>query len=140
MKGIGKFRFRGEPLSRIKQARVAVTSRRIKVQLLVDAPQPEATDLRLMLGCKVGIKAQITLSNGIQSPKRKRDLRQVQWGQRRLARAVNDSNGRCKKKRLLAKSWQRVREQEYGYLPELTAEVDHSPQIHHVARAQVLYF
>ena len=55
-KGRGKRHCPRESLSGVRQARIVITPRRVKVEVLVDPPELEATDPRPMLGCDVGIK------------------------------------------------------------------------------------
>ena len=130
IKGIGKFRFKADSISTVKQARIVVTPCRVKVQLTVETPVTDLVDERPALGIDVGIKAQVTLSNGVQFPKRRRDMRQVKRAQRRLSHTIKGSNGRYKKHCLLAKAHQRVKERERGYLHELTRSLI----THHSAR------
>ena len=123
IKGIGKFRFKAESLENMKSAKLIKTPRRLKLQLLIDQDVPEKHDTRNTLGIDVGIKSQITLSNGIQSEGRKRDLQIIKKRQQILAKATKSSINRQKKKLLLAKAWQRLRESEKGYLHRLTREL-----------------
>ena len=124
VKGIGKFRFKAEDLTGIRSARLVVTPRRVKIQLLIENETIEKQeDPRNPLGVDVGIKSQITLSNGIQKETRRRHLREAKRRQRLLSKAVKGSATRLKKKGMLAKSWQKVRESERGYLHELTREL-----------------
>ena len=123
LKGIGKCRFKGLIPEHVKQARVVITPRRIKVQLMVETTEPGSQDDRPVLGIDVGIKAQVSLSNGLQRPKRERDLSEVTRCQRRLSKSVKGSNNRRNTRVQLAKAWPRVQEREPGSLHELTADL-----------------
>ena len=122
VKGVGKFRFKhdGRLGAKPTLARIMATPCRVKVQLLVDTPICDWTDEREPLGIDVGIKAQVTLSDGTQTPKRTRSMARMKRLQRRASRAVKGSHGRRKKRLALAKEHQRVQEREHGYLHELT--------------------
>ena len=120
VKGIGKFRFKAKNLQEVKLARLVVTPRRVKIQLVTETKVTEQKDTRKPLGIDVGIKNQVTLSNGFQKETRRRYLREAKRRQRLLSKAVKGSTTRLKKKLQLAKTWQRVKEAERGYLHELT--------------------
>ena len=122
VKGVGKFRFKHDGRLEAKPilARIVSTPCRVKVQLLVDTSECDWQDDREPLGIDVGIKAQVTLSDGTQYPKRQRSLARMKRLQRRVSRAVKGSNGRRKKRMMLAKEHQRIQERERGYLHELT--------------------
>ena len=121
IKGIGKFRFKTKKWLPLVSVRLCKTARRIVIQLVIETDTDVVEDNRLPLGVDAGIKKQVTLSNGIQTEGRNRNLLEVKKRQRLLSKAVKWSNNRAKKKLLLAKSWQRVRESERGYLHRLTS-------------------
>ena len=123
IKGIGKFRFKADDLPEIKSARLVVTPRRVKVQLVIETKIVETQNIRNPLGIDVGIKNQITLSNGFQKETQRRYLREAKRRQRLHSKAIKGSTTRLKKKVMLAKSWQKVRETERGHLHELTREL-----------------
>ena len=95
-------------------ARIVATPCRVKMQLLVDTPDCDWQDDCPTLGIDVGIKSQVTLSDGAQYPKRKRALSRLKRLQRRVARVVKGSNGRHKKRLALAREHQRIQERERG--------------------------
>ena len=86
----------------------------------MDTPECDWQDDRPALGIDVGIKSQVTLSDGAQYPKRQRSLTRMKRLQRWVSRAVKVSSGRRKKRLAPAKEHQRVQERERGYLHELT--------------------
>ena len=123
VKGIGRFRFKHAGPISTKLARVVVSPRRIKVQFLVETPEPGTEDMRPVLGIDAGVKSQVTLSNGHQVKGRKRNLSQIKKRQRKLSKATRGSNNRAKKKVMLSKAWQKLRDRERGILHELTSSL-----------------
>ena len=125
VKGIGRFRFKGElpDNAKCKAFRVVRTAKRIKVQLVCALPDVRLVDNRPALGLDVGVDCLYALSNGETVPGLKRDLSRIKRCQRKLARAKRGSNNRRKKRATLAKAWQTERERTRGQLHELSAKL-----------------
>ena len=66
IKGIGKFRFKGEVPENVKFVRIVKTPLRVKIQIIHEKSLAIENDSRELLGIDVGIKSRITLSNGVQ--------------------------------------------------------------------------
>ncbi len=120
IKGIGKFRFKGELKGEAKLLRIVKTPVRIKIQLVCELPDVEVEDERSPIGIDAGVLNRVSLSNGVQVSKRKVDRTKLRSLHKRVSRAVKGSNGRKKKVLALSKEWQRVGEKNKGYLHELT--------------------
>lgn len=99
IKGVGKFRFKGEIDGEVRVARIIKTPLRIKVQLILEKEIPVQEDSRAPLGIDVGVKSRLTLSNGAQ---------------------IEGSNNRRKLIAQKQKEEQRIAEAEIGKLHELT--------------------
>ena len=128
VKGIGKFRFAGEIDGTPKVLRIVRTPIRVKVQIVVKKEAAEVADLRAPtgrppLGIDAGIRYRAALSSGRTVPGRRLDRTELIRRQRILSRARRGSNGRCKKRQALARTWQRVTERERGMLHELTSDL-----------------
>ena len=124
IKGIGRFRFRGEVDGVPKVLRIVRTPRRVEVQFVVELAQGDITeDTRAPVGIDVGIRARVTLSGGEIVPGTTLDRAQLRHRQRRVSRARRGSNARRKKCAGLAKEWQRVTERERGLLHALTSRL-----------------
>ena len=124
LKGLGKFRFRGSlPEGEIKLLRVVKTTQRVKLQFVMECPYKEMEDTRAPVGIDVGIKNRLALSTGTVEPKRVLDRSEIIKRQRSVSKAKKGSQNRQKKINLLRKAWQRVTEQEIGYLHELTKDL-----------------
>ena len=123
VKGIGRFRFKGEIDGEPKILRIVKTPLRVMVQVVVEREVPEATDIRVPLGVDLGIRSRIALSSGETVPGRKLDRSPLVRKQRALSRAKKGSRSRCKKRKALAREWQRVAERERGALHELSAQL-----------------
>ena len=123
VKGIGKFRFKGEVDGTPKILRIVKTPMRVTVQIVVEREAAEATDLRPPLGLDAGIRYRAALSDGHAVPGRRLDRTELKRRQRRLSKAKRGSKGRCKKRLALAREWQRVTERERGAMHELTARL-----------------
>ena len=129
IKGIGRLRFRDAlPKGEVKVVRVIRTPRRVKLQFVMEVSAPEVLDVRPPVGIDLGVKDRATLSNGYKVPKNMVDRDNLKRRQRLLSRAKRGSNNREKKRRLLAKAWQRVTERERGKVHEITAALvkDHA--------------
>ena len=123
IKGIGKFRFKGELKGEAKLLRIIKTPIRIKIQLVCELPDVETIDERAPVGVDVGVLNRVSLSNGVQVSKRKVDRTKLKSLQKRVSKSVKGSNSRKKKILSLNKEWQRVREKNKGYLHELTTSL-----------------
>ncbi len=121
VKGIGKFRFAGEVDGVPKVLRIVKTPIRVTVQIVVEREAAEISDLRSPLGIDAGIRYRAALSSGQAVPGRRLDRSELKRRQRILSRAKRGSNGRCKKRQALARTWQRTSERERGMLHELTS-------------------
>jgi len=129
VKGIGCLKFREAlPDGKVKLVRVVRTPRRIKLQFVMEASEPEVLDVRPPVGIDLGIKDRATLSNGYKVPKNVLDRSEIKRRQRILSRAKKGSKNRDKKRLGLAKAWQRVTEREKGKVHALTSALvkDHS--------------
>ncbi len=129
VKGIGRLKFRDAlPEGTVKVVRVVRTPRRVKLQFVMEVAAPEVLDVRPPVGIDLGVKDRATLSNGYKVPKNMVDRNNLKRRQRILSRAKRGSNNREKKRRLLAKAWQRVTEREQGKVHEITAALvkDHA--------------
>ena len=123
VKGIGRFRFRGEVEGTPKLVRIIKSPSRVKIQVVCEIEKEIVEDSRSPLGIDVGIKERVTLSNGYQVPKRILDRSDIKKHQRILSRAKKKSNSRSKKRLALQKVWQKAQERELGVLHELTADL-----------------
>ena len=125
VKGIGKFRFKGElpDKGKAKLFRVVRTARRVSVCLAWELPDQRLVDPRPPVGMDVGVDNLYALSNGEIAPARKRDKSRIKHFQRKLARAKKGSNSRVKKRASLAKACQAERERTQGHLHELSARL-----------------
>ena len=100
--------------------RVVRTPRGVKLQFVMEVDAPEVLDVRPPVGIDLGVRDRATLSNGYKVPKNMVDRDNLKRRQRILSRAKRGSNNREKKRRLLAKAWQRVAERERGKVHEIT--------------------
>ena len=125
VKGIGKFRFKGQINGVVKVARIVKTARQVKVQLICELPVPEkVVDNRGAVGIDLGVNYLVSLTDGlnsIQIPGRELELGRKKRLQRELARKTKDSSGYRNSRVLLAKESQRLAEQTRGELHELTS-------------------
>lgn len=122
IKGIGRLRFKGQIAGTVLKARVVCTPMRVVVQLVVEQPDTQPTP-RPPLGIDVGIAARATLSDGTRYVGNQIDRERLAALQQHLAHAQKRSKNRQKRKRMLAKEWQRVRERKHGTLHEMTADL-----------------
>ena len=125
IKGIGKFRFKGElpDEGKAKVFRVVKTARRVSVCLTWALPELRLVDARPPVGMDVGVDNLYALSNGEIAPAMKRDKSRVKHFQKRLSKAKKGSNNRIKKRSSYAKACQAERERTQGQLHELTARL-----------------
>ena len=123
IKGIGRLKFREAlPDGKIKMVRVVRTPRRVKLQFVMEVADSDGViDVRPPVGIDVGIKDRAVLSSGYKVPKNIVDRTELKRRQRTLSRAKKGSNNREKKRRMLAKEWQRVTEREKGKVHEITS-------------------
>lgn len=122
LKGIGRLRFKGEIEGKVLKARVVRTPIRIVVQLVVEQSDPQPAP-RPPLGIDVGITARATLSDGTRYVGQQIDRERLTVLQQRLSHAKKGSKNRQKRKRTLAKEWQRVRERERAILHKMTIDL-----------------
>ena len=129
VKGIGKFRFKGELQGRVKMVRIVKTARRVKIQLITELPAADrVVDERAPIGIDLGIESVVALSNGVvvegeSLDSRKEKLNKKKHLQRKVARAKRGSNSRKKAMLQLSKECQRLKEKEHGRLHELSARI-----------------
>ena len=98
---------------------MVVTPCRVTVQLIVENT-PTKDQGQAAVGIDLGIKACITLSNGVQYAKRIRDNNKIMRLQKKLAKAEKGSNGRRKKKKQVAQACQRIALSESNLLHRIT--------------------
>ncbi len=127
IKGIGRLRFKGRiegtvVKARVVKARVVKTPLRGVVQRVVALPDAQPNP-QPPLGIDVGIAARVTLSDGQRWTKPEVGRERLTVLQQRRAAAKNGSQNRQKRKRTLAKEWQRERERERAILHEMTADL-----------------
>jgi len=124
VKGIGLLKFRGAlPDGKVKLVRVVRTPCRVKLQFVMEVSEPEVLDVRPPVGIDLGIKSRATLSDGYKVPKNVVDRSEIKRRQRILSRAKKGSNNREKKRRMLARVWQRETEREKGKVHEITSSL-----------------
>ena len=138
VKGIGRLRFKGILVDNIKFVRVVKTALRVKIQIIHEIENVKSAPSINPIGIDVGIKSQVTCSNGFQTGKNELDRTILKRNQRILSKAIKGSNNRKKKRLALAKEWQRVREREHGKLHELTADLVKQSNTFYVEDLQVL--
>ena len=97
IKGIGNLRFKGEIPESLKLVRVVKTPLRVKIQLVHEIEQIEIKDNREVIGIDLGILNNVTLSNGVQIPKRILNRDKIKKKQRLVSRAMKKSKNRVKK-------------------------------------------
>ena len=105
VKGIGRFRFRGEAEGTPKVLRIVKTPIRVLVQLVVEREVADVIDMREPLGIDVGVRSRIALSSGGTVPGRKLDRTALKQKQRVLSRSKRGSRSRCRKQQALAREW-----------------------------------
>lgn len=122
IKGIGRFRFKGElPDAKCKNLRVVKTAKRIQVQIACELPSRLAlVDTRPEMGMDLGVECLYALSNGETAPRMAVDNSAVKRWQRKVSRAEKGSNNREKKRRSLAKAHQTRQERAHGQLHEIS--------------------
>lgn len=131
VKGIGRIRFRGFPEGRVKLLRIVRTARCVNIQFVTERAVMVEPDARPPVGIDVGINARVALSTGQTFPGVSIDRRELKRRQRRLSNAKRGSRNRIKRRKELAREWQKVREREKGALHELSAKIvrDHSANL-----------
>ena len=129
IKGVGKFRFKGELQGRVKMVRIVKTPRRVNIQLVTEIPPGDGmVDERAPTGIDLGISSVVAMSNGAvvrgeSLDRRKNNLNRKKHLQRKVARAKRGSNSRKKAVHQLSKECQRLTEREHGRLHELSARI-----------------
>ena len=122
IKGIGKFRFKGEIIGKVIKARIVKTPIRVVIQLVVELPDVQSSP-QPPLGIDVGVSARVTLSDGQRWTKNEVDRERLTVLQQRLSAAKKGSKNRQKRKSSLAKEWQRVTTKERNILHGMTADL-----------------
>ncbi len=122
IKGIGRLRFKGQADGTVVKVRVVQTPLRVCGQLVVELPDTQPP-FSLPLGIDVGIAARITLSDGQRWTTNAVDRERLTVLQQRLAAAKKGAKMRQKRKRMLAKEWQRVRDRERAIRHEMPADL-----------------
>lgn len=132
VKGIGKFRFKGELQGRVKMIRIVKTPRRVNIQLVTELPAGNGVvDEREPIGIDLGISSVVALSNGIAALGAKPDTGKKKHLQRKVARAKTGSKSRKKAVLQLSKECQRLKERRHGELHELSSRIirEHSSNL-----------
>ena len=106
----------------ILKARVVQTPIRVVIQRVIELPDTQPAP-NPPPGIDVGIQARVTLSDGQRWTKNAGDRERLTVLQQRRSAAKPRSKNRQKRKRMLAKEGQRVREQEHGQLHAMTADL-----------------
>ena len=123
IKGIGKFRFKGNVDGKVKLIRIVKTPIRIKIQLVQEIDKRIESKYKEPLGIDMGVKSRMVLSNGFEVEKQSRNLKKIKQLQVKFSRCTKRSNNRRKLKTRLAKEWQRINEREHGKLHEITTDL-----------------
>ena len=123
IKGIGRFRFKGDIEGRPQLLRVVCTPRRMEPHLVVERPVERICAEERPQGIDRGIHYLVALSNGLRVAGRQIDRTRLKYLQRTLSRKKRGSHRRHKCRRALAREWQRVREWERGERHDLTARL-----------------
>ena len=123
IKGIGKFRFKGNANGKVKMIRIVKTPIRVKVQLVQEIDKRIKPKHEEPLGIDMGVKTRMVLSNGVFIGKQTRKLDKVKQIQQQISKCIKGSNNRKKLKTKLAKEWQRINEREHGKLHEITTDL-----------------
>ena len=128
IKGIGRLSFtdtRGIlDTANVKLVRIVRNALRYEVQLICDVNKGlTAVDKRPVIGIDLGVKAPVTLSNGVQYPSVKIDDTKRKRMQRKVSRAVKGSNGRKKAKALLSKESHRLAVKRKNAIHRMTTDV-----------------
>ena len=131
LKGIRRIRFSRRPDGRVSAIRVVRTPRRVKLQFVCELAAEIPADTRQPLGIDVGISNRVALSDSTRLPGVEIDRRELKRRQRRLSRAKRGSNNRWKRRRELAREWQRAGEREHNVVHRLTTGIvrDHGARI-----------
>lgn len=111
LKGIGRFRFKGDIPGKVLRARVVKTSLRIVGQLVVDLPDPQSHP-QPPLGIDVGVAARATLSDGHRYVGNQVDRERLPVLHQRLSKAKQGS---------------KTRQKRNGILPAVTNSLPHRP-------------
>ncbi len=128
IKGIGRLSFTDRrnvlDTATVKIVRVVRTPLRYEIQLVCDVDKGlKAVDKRDVVGVDLGVKAAVTLSNGVQyAPFIADDTRRKRL-QRRVARAQRGSNGRKKAKASLAKESRRIAVRRRNAIHRMTTAI-----------------
>lgn len=133
VKGVGKFKFKGElpdlPKDNYKTLRVVKTPRRVWVQVVCELPDIQLVDKRPAMGLDLGVENFYALSNGEREPRLQRDMKTIKRLRRSLSKAKGGLKGEKqssnykKKRRALSKACQAEKERHEGKLHQLSARL-----------------
>ena len=128
IKGIGRLSFtdtRGIlDTANVKVVRIMRNALRHEIQLVCAVDEGlKAIDKRPVIGIDLGVKAPVTLSNGIQYPPVKIDDTKHKRMQRKVSRAAKGSKGRKKAKTLVAKESRRIAVKRKNAMHRMTTDV-----------------
>ena len=127
IKGIGRLSFidtRGAMEHDVKLVRIVRNALRYEIQLVCEVNEElKVVDNRSVLGIDLGVKAPITLSNGMQYAPISVDETKRKRMQRKVSRAKRGSNGRKKAKALLAKESHRLAVKRRNAIHRMTTDV-----------------
>ena len=130
VKGLGALKFRIErelpSLSHLAGFKICRKPSRVEVQLVCNSEvdDPVMIDKPVApVGIDVGVKYQLTCSDGMHMPGRSEDHRRTKRLQRLVSRAKKGSNSRRKKIALLAKEQARIAASRKGQIHELSTEL-----------------
>ncbi len=98
IKGIGRIRFRGSPAEGdVKQLRIVRTTRRVKIQLVVERHVAVTPDPRPMVGADMGVKNRVALSTCLTFLGVKLDRSELKRRRRKASKAKRGRRNRAKK-------------------------------------------
>ena len=127
LKGLGRLSFmdtRGAMNHNVRVVRIVRNALRYEIQLVCKIEKAlNVVDKRPVLGIDLGVKAPVTLSNGVQYPPVKIDDTKRKRMQRKVSRAQKGSNGRKKAKALLAKESRRIMVKRRNAIHRMTTDV-----------------
>ena len=127
-KGLGRLSFtdtRGIlDTTDVKVVRIVRNALRYEIHLVCEVQEGlKVVDKRPVLGIDLGVKAPVTLSNGVQYPPVKIDDTKRKRMQRKVSRAKKGSNGRNKAKALLSKESRRIAVKRRNAIHRMTTDV-----------------
>ena len=133
VKGVGKFRFKGElpalDKKRYKNLIVVKTAKRVWICIACELSDVKVVDNRSPLGLDLGVENLYALSNRASKPGLKKDTSKVKHFQRKLAKTQGAKEGEEKSKAYkrakasLAKEHQYLSERAHGQIHEITTDL-----------------